>query len=310
MNPTGARTSPADAAETLLRAELAQGDAVLASVGPVLRHLVASDDHSVFSEEVVARTRGLIEALATQLLRAVCLASASDAPLPGTSEALIVALIARPELLGHCHSLAIEAQLAERLAESSRLDPVLSPLVQAQLGSQSADTAALAMQVLAAQARFIQSQRRMETVAGELPADLLHAALGALDEVCGSAAGPAVAAIRADYDEARSRHGLLARLIMGLGPDMSAALDPAQAGTALFLSALSLATMHDRGEVTLATSDGQQARLATLLAAAGCSAPAIQASLFLFHPDCSPPRHYLAIERDAATMLLAGELQP
>lgn len=309
MNPAGARISPADAAETLLRAELAQGDAVLASVGPVLRHLVASDDHSVFSEEVVARTRGLIEALAAQLLRAVCLASGRDAPRGEASAALITALIARPSLLAHCHALALEAQITERLADQARLDPVLSPLLQAQLAAPVADIAALAMQALAAQARFIQSQRRMETTPAELPADLLHEALGALAEVCGDEAAPATAAIRSNYDEARSRLGLLARLVLGLDHDRSAALDLMHAGPALFLTALSLAAMHMRGEVVLATSDGQQVRLAAMLAAAERSAPEIEAALLLLHPDSSPPRHYLALGRDAAAALLAGDLQ-
>ena len=210
MNPAGAQTSSADAAETLLRAELARSEAVLGSVGPVLRHLVASDEHSVFSDEVIARTRGLIEALAAHLLRAVCLAAGRDAPRAAENDALIAELIGRPGLLAHCHALAIEAQVTERLAEQARLDPVLSPLLQAQLAG-PAETATLAMQVLAAQARFVQGQRRMETLPGELPADLLHEALGALQAIGGKDAGPAAATIRAGYDEARSRHGLLAR---------------------------------------------------------------------------------------------------
>ena len=310
MNPADAPISPAIAAETMLRAELARAEAVRASIGPVLRHLVSSDDLSVFSEEAVARTRGLIESLAGRLLRAVALAAGRDAPRAGEPEALIAALVAQPALLGHCHALALEAQLTERLADQARLDPVLSPLLQSRLAAPDPEVSALAMHLLAAQTRFTQTQRRMEVTAGELPADVLHPVLVALEAVCGAEAAPAVRAVRGSYDEARSRHGLLARLVLGLGADAGAALDPHDAGLAIFLTALSLATMQERDCAVLALVDGQQARLATMLAAAGVGPRQVEACLLLVHPDIAPERRYLGIDRDAAEVLLAGEGQP
>ena len=57
------------------------------------------------------------------------------------------------------------------------IDPVLTGLVQELIASQDSGVSALAMQALAAQSRFVQSQRRMELPLGELPGDLFHKAL-------------------------------------------------------------------------------------------------------------------------------------
>ena len=54
--------SPADTVETVLREELAHGDAMLGTITPILRHLLANDDHSVFGDEIVARVRAMIAA--------------------------------------------------------------------------------------------------------------------------------------------------------------------------------------------------------------------------------------------------------
>jgi hypothetical protein len=59
---------------------------------------------------------------------------------------------------------------------------VLSPLVQELVAAKEGDMAALAMTVLAAQARFMQHHRRMELPLGELPGDLFHKALVLLRE--------------------------------------------------------------------------------------------------------------------------------
>lgn len=310
MIPVGAHNATAPAAETVLRAELVQSGVVRAAIAPVLRYLVASDDRSMFSEEVIARTRGQIESLAAQLLRAVWQAAERDAARPGEAEALFAGLVAQPAVLAHCHVLALESQMTERLAAQARLDPVLSLLLQERLAGADPDVAGLAMNVLAAQTRFMQAQRRMEVTPAELPADVLHQVLIALDAVCGAEATPAAMAIRGQYDESRSRHGLLARLVLGLGPDLAAALDPAVAGLALFLTALSLATMQERAQAVLALADGQQALLATMLAAAGMAPLQAEACLLLIHPDRAPLRHHIVIDRDSAEVLLAGEGQP
>ena len=48
-----------DSVEQVLREELTRGDAILASARPILRHLLANDDHALFSDEMIARIRGM-----------------------------------------------------------------------------------------------------------------------------------------------------------------------------------------------------------------------------------------------------------
>lgn len=57
--------------EDVLREELAQGDAVIGSIGPILQHFLANDDHSLFNDEIVARVRGMIDHLVRQMLDAI-----------------------------------------------------------------------------------------------------------------------------------------------------------------------------------------------------------------------------------------------
>lgn len=306
MIAEGATNSTANAAESMLRAELARGESALRSIDPVLRHLVCNDDQSIFSEEIIARTRGMIGALATHMLHEVWAAGRRHASRREDEARLSAALLAQPVLLGHCHALALEGQLAERLAAQARLDPALSPLTEALLAAPDAEVAGLAMKVLTAQTRFMQGQRRMDITPDELPADLLHDALIALEDIGGAEVSPNAAAIRARYDEARSRMGLLTRLVLGLGRDHAQALALGEAGLGTFTSALSLAAMQDRAQVVLAMTDGQQARLATMLAAAGLPAAQIEATLALVHPDIAPARHYLGLDRGHAAALLAS----
>ncbi|MBU3992102.1 MAG: hypothetical protein KKA12_06105 [Alphaproteobacteria bacterium] len=306
MNFAGAQSATADAADSLLRADLAHGEAVLASIRPVLRRLVANADHAMFSEEAVARTRGLIESLAWRLVRQAG-GGMADAAALAPAEALIGALAAQPDLLAHCHALVVEGQLGERLEREARIDPVLPPLLQAQITSAAADPAAIAMALFAAQARFVQGFRRMEITPGELPADLLHGVLAAFVQTCGSEAERVAGEIRAEFDEARSRLALLGRVALGLGDSFDLALEPDQAGIALFVTALALMAGQERDAVVLATTDGQQARLALLMAIAGLAPAAAEAVLLKLHPDATIPRHCLGVSREQAeTLLMAG----
>jgi hypothetical protein len=59
---------PADAA---LRDALAQGNAMLRSLAPVMRHLLTGAQHAVFADEIIARVRGGVGDVARQLLDAV-----------------------------------------------------------------------------------------------------------------------------------------------------------------------------------------------------------------------------------------------
>ena len=294
--------------ENVLREALDHGDAVLGTIAPILSHLLANDDHSIFSDEVIARVRGMFADAARQLLDAVAQAAGTGEGResdPARIDALALDLARVPGLLGHIHALALEWQLTERLHTQIGLDPVLSPLMQALIASPDAATAAAAMHLLAAQARFAQSQRRMQLPLEELPADLLHGCLGALHTQVGDGAA-AEAAIRSRFDEARSRAGLIARLITGMGGGALAALAVGHGGVAMFLSALALANAQDRDLAVRATNDSQLARLALMLRAAGMKPAAIEEQFLALHPEVVLPPGFDALGADRAAAILAA----
>lgn len=166
------------------------------------------------------------------------------------------------------------------------------------------------MQLLAAQARFGQAQRRMTLPLAELPGDLLHGALVAMRTLAGAAPDPdtraaaAEASIRADYDESRSRLGLVSRLVIGMGGGAVAALSVTHAGVAIFLTALAAGSGQDRDLIALSTNEAQLARLAVALRAAGLKLSAIEEQLFAIHPDTALPEGFdrLGVERAAALL--------
>ncbi|MFM6949466.1 MAG: hypothetical protein ACKOW1_00430 [Novosphingobium sp.] len=294
--------------DDLLRDELAQGDATIGSIGPILRHLLANDDHSLFNDEVVARVRGMIDHMARQILDAVEDAQGTtlrDHPAESIAH-VVSALVERTALLTHLHAQALEFQLAERLQARIALDAVLSPLLQALIASPDSATASGAMALLAAQARYVQAQRRMQLLLEELPADLFYAVLQVLRTVPAEAAVLANAerALRANFDEGRSRLGLLSRLVIGMGGGASVALAVGHAGVALFLTALSLAAGQDRDLTVLAAQDGQLARLALSLRAAGVRTEAIEEQFLAIHPDVSLPAGLNELGADRAAALL------
>ncbi|MBO9499604.1 MAG: hypothetical protein J7496_14870 [Novosphingobium sp.] len=299
--------------EDALRLELAEGDAMIGTLGPVLRHLLATDDHSLFSDEIVARVRGMIEDLARQLLYAQAAAAGEEHPegfVAQRIERLAGALLGRPALLNHLHALTIEWQLAERLHLRNGADPVLSPLLQALIASSDPDTAAAAMTALAAQARFVQSLRRMELPLAELPGDLFHTALVALrvlsDAADAASAEAAGIALRAAFDESRSRLGLLSRLVTGMGGGALAALSADHAGIAIFLTALAIGSGQDRDLTAIATNDRQLARLALALRATGLKPATVAQQLAYFHPDAAPPAGLEHVRSDRAAALLGS----
>lgn len=300
-----------EAVEGLLRADLAHGDSLIGTIIPIMRHLVASDDHSVFSEEVVARTRAMLEDAARQLL--VARGEAADAGNPHEVDpdelaALVVQLCADAGMLAHVHGLALEWQLCERMHARLGLDPVLSPLLQALIASNDEGTAASAMNLLAAQARFAQSQRRMQLPLGELPADQLHAALVALSRHAGGDAASAAAerTICQSFDEARGRLGLLSRLVLGMGGGATAALSVEHAGVSMFLTALAIANGQDRSLATLSTNEGQLARLALALSASGLKPQTIEAQFLAIHPDITLPPGFENLGPDRAAAILSS----
>lgn len=297
--------------ETVMRDELAHGDALLGTIAPILRHLLANDDHSLFSDEIIARVRGMMVDLARQLLDAL---NAAEELEPGTDhladqrDNLVTAFVSHSGLLAHVHALALEWQLTERLSARLGLDPVLSPLLQALIAAPEPATAGTAMALLAAQARYAQNQRRMQLPLAELPGDLLHAAIATMQAAAGERTDLAAAAearIRADYDESRGRLGLIARLITGMGGGAMAALNVAHAGTAMFLSAMALASGQERDLAVLSTNEGQLARLALALRATGLKPEAIEEQFMSLHPEIALPDGFSGLGSDRAAALLA-----
>lgn len=293
--------------EETLRDELAQGDAFLESAVPIMRHLLSGEHSGAFADEIVARVRGGVGDLAAQLLAGISSSLDSAAQDQAAFDELCAALLQIPGLLGHLHALALEWQLTERLQTRLALDPALPPLLQALLASEDEATSALAMNLLAAQARFAQSQRRMQMPLRELPADLLHGALVTLRGL--GRGGEAVeASIRESYDESRTRIALAARLVTGMGGGAVAALAVTHAGLALFATALGIASGQDRDVLLLSIGGAPAARLALALRAAGLRHEAVEEQVALIHPDAVRGIEWDRIEPDHAAELLAAPL--
>lgn len=294
-------------AEEMLQAGLAEADAALDTRNPILRHLLANDDNSLFSEEIVARVRGMLDNIALQL---VC----PSAPFPTVDPAIVAefgsALLGNAELLEHLHVLALEWQLAERLQAEAGIDPVLSPLLQALISSGDGGKAAAAMSVLAAQARFMQSVRRMELPVTELPGDLFYSVLIAREalvpDISVGAADTEDAYLRNRFDESRTRIGLLAQLVTGMGNGAIAALCVEHAGAAFFISALAVCSGQARDLAVLATTEPQSARLALTLRAAGLKPEDVKEQMLAFLPDISLPSDFESLRPDQASALLAA----
>ena len=301
----------AEAVEHVLQDELRRGDAMLATSRPILRHLLANDDHALFSDEMIARIRGMMNHVAAQLLFAeAAQADALDRARYAAErqEALAQVLFEDADFLAHAHALTLEAQLTERLQGRSGIDAVLTPLVQEVAAAREMDVAGLAMAVLAAQARFMQHHRRMELPLGELPGDLFHRALELLrsqgEEA--SAAEQAALQLRDRYEEGAGRLGLLARLVMTLGQKATRALAIDHAGVAIFATALAMASGQERGLTVLSFADRQFARLALALRAAGLRQQAVEEQFLYLHPEAALPEGFEAMRADRAAALLAS----
>jgi hypothetical protein len=303
-----------DSVEAVLREELARGDAMTGSVVPILRHLLANDQNSIFSDEVVAGVRGMLSDVARQLYDKLGEMSGDE----GRQEhdqaeiaALTDAFIENSAFLGHVHALALEAQFTHRLHGKLALDPVLAPLLQALIASQDPPTATLAMKLLAAQARFCQAQSRLQLPLNELPGDLLHSALLSMRTLVGTEsdaderAAAAEAQIRVGYDEAASRLGLMSRIVEGMGNGAAAALSVTHAGTAIFLSALAIGSGQDRDAAVFSTDEAQVARLALGLRAGGLRQQGIEEQFLALHPDVSLPDGFDRVSSDRAAAVLS-----
>jgi hypothetical protein len=164
------------------------------------------------------------------------------------------------------------------------------------------------MTLLAAQARFGQTQKRMQLPLGELPGDLFHTCLQVLrnhaDRFDAQAVEQGVATLRGGFDESAGRQALLARLVTEMGNGAIAALSVDHAGTALFLTALSLASGQDRDRMVTTTHDRLAFRLAVALRAAGLKPDGIARNFAVLFPDIAPPVEVEGLRSDEAARLL------
>ncbi|RPF70365.1 hypothetical protein [Aurantiacibacter spongiae] len=311
MNDSVSDTLPTRSVEDVLRAELAQGDVIIATARPILRHLLANDDQAMFSDEVIARIRGMMLDLARQLLFA--LARQADMRDPAAfaverEDDLAVALLEETGLLTHSHALTIEARLADKL-NARGIDPVLSPLLQELAASSDQAEAAAAMRVLAAQARFVQHQRRMELPFGELPGELFHAAIETLVSQAGAFqqdARAVAASLRSEYDESERRVNQINRLLMKLQHRAKRALAIGNSGLAIFATALAMGSEQERDTVILSLGENQFARLALSLRASGLDQGDVEEQFVYLHPELSLPAGFDTLRADKAAELLAS----
>lgn len=300
------------AVEAILADELVRETRALSAVVPVLRHLLGSEAQALISDAILARVRGMILDLATQLLAAragrdPAIRMPAGADL-AERDLLAERLLADDALLRFCHALAAEGLLTERLHQRAqhRIEP--ETLVQELIASEDPAIASLAMSTLAAQSRFVQSQRRMELPLGELAPDLFHRLTAATQVAGGDPA--AWVRLQAGYDEAASRIGLLSRLIAAMRRGAVAALALDHAGLAVFASALAVSARQPRASAVLACHEGQGLRLAMLLRASGVDAAAIERQMLLVEPADRLPQGLGTLTPARAAALLGDSDGP
>ena len=304
-----------DPGEAELRLQLARGDAMASSALPVLHHLLSTDRHALFAEEIIARLRGMLAGLAGELLGSDQPGQGvlpSEPPADGPGHAAIIArLRVVPGLISHLHALALEYQLTERAQVRLGIDPVLSPLLQALVAATDGATSAVAMKLLAAQARFLRGQRRMQTTLNELAPELLHGVLSALREADGGIIPAATErAIAAGYDESATRLGLLARLVAAMNGGATAALALPHAGLPIFITALAQGLERGRDGCVLLLDAGQAIRLALSLRTLGIKPAVAIDTVLSLNPSAHLPGALDSLRSERAAALLHGDHDP
>ena len=301
------------AVDANLRAELARGDMALSTLTPVLTHFLNTHDRSLFSDSIIARVRGMLRSAAYRLLRVEAEEMGANdvfAYAEGRADALGEELARHAAFLSHCHALAIEWQLADRLRGRNGIDPVLSPLLQSLIASEDADLADAAMGTLAAQARFIEQQKRMEMPLAELPEDQFVNFLSVWrrqrEDLSEDLAATVEKRIRRMRAENEARLSLLDRTVKGLGQRADVALSLMHGGAAMFLTALAHGAGQERDIAVVSTNDRQLVRFALTLRAAGLSAAETRAQLRCLHPDATMPEAIGQVSTGEARALLVS----
>ncbi len=295
--------APDASIEELLLHELERSDAAAETIVPILRHLVLGGPSTLFSDEIVAHVRGMVASVAAQ-----CRAMRdTNVVKPNTrnDEYLTNLLLGCEQLVQFCHHLIIERKLAERLDACFGIDPVLTPMLQALIASDDSDTQSVAMRVLAAQARFLQHQKRMELSIAELSEQVFEDVLATLSREKDADTDKAnIERLRGVFNDGQGRLTLLDRLIASLGKGARAALSIDHAGAALFLSALSCQARLDRGLAVLSTTDRQSGRLILALRACGLKSEEVTRQFGFLVPDRELPETLGQLRVDRAQTLL------
>lgn len=289
--------------ETVLRHELARGDAMAEAARPVLRQLVTAGGSLPMTDEVVGRIRGMLDGIVRTLL------DKFSEPRWADVEPLTRALIDAPALLSHLHALAIEWRIAEQLQVRLALDPVVSPLLEELVSRDDATLRNLAAKFLAAQARWCHLQRHMQVSLVDLPGELFEEVLRILRaQVARSGGGEVDARAEADlrkrYNEADRRLDLARQLVPTLEGGAQSALSISQAGVTLFFTALAVGSGLDRDTVVFSTDEAQLPRFALTLRSAGLGAAEIQRQLLALHPETVLPRGFGSLDSSLAAALL------
>lgn len=299
--------------EQILRDELEVGNVVLGTIGPIVGHLVASHDPTLFDDEIVASIRGMVAHISTQLLAATAEAGQFDDPqayVDARKSELAGAMSADEALVRHCHALGMEWRLTKRLQARSNIDPVLSPMVQELVASSDATTASTAMSVIVAQARFAQHMQRMELPVAELPNDLRGRVFEVLRHTQHDLPGAVVDAAENEFaraDSGGSRSERLSRLLESQDADERKALQVSHGGVALFLTALAELSGQSRDLATVSTSEAQLSRLALALRAGGLKPDQVEQQFLTVHPEVTLPEGFDTLRMDEAARILAGD---
>lgn len=301
--------------EQRLAEDLARADQAMFHMGPILRHLLGNDDNSIFSDEVIARVRGIIADLARQLVQALGEA-AGHADAAGwaheAGQGLAGMLSSDRALLDHVHMLALEWQLTERLQGRLGIDPVLPAMLQDLIASPDPDAAARGMNLLAAQARFGQWLRRMELPLTELPHQLHQVAVVTMHAYVADDAAGRDAAVTAEAVLRRARLAATSRLdLLGYAASLALpvgrqVLDIEYSGAALFLTALSAGAGLPRETAIMCTTETQMARLFLAMVAAGAGQEQIVPAFSALFPAHLPPVAPAGLTASRAAAMLAG----
>ncbi|MGB3738215.1 MAG: hypothetical protein WA948_02560 [Pontixanthobacter sp.] len=286
------------AVDHALKDQIDRDDASMGTVAPVLGHLVLNAENSLFSDQIVAQVRGMAAHVAKQFLQT----SGPDRTIgsPDGQDVLADAFLRCDAFITHCHVLAIEGDLSNKLSDRSGIDAVLTPMLQALIASDDDEMQRLAMAILSAQARFIQHYRRMELPIAELPGAVFELLLFILKDFGESMVDVStIETLRAHYNDSQNRLVLIDRLLSKMGKGALAALSLPHAGVALFLSTLAQLAPVDRTLAVYSTNERQIARLSLAMRAAGMKFAAMQEQMALFQPDCSvsPAMEHMRIEQ-------------